>query len=104
MIIVIVCLRLTQQDDIDRFYISVRGMNSSRTVPNGWRITRQLSSNVEVPMVYLPASNMGDPKGTEGVGVKPEFAKLTSTSAAQEKCSSSVSQWTKVQGTGELQV
>jgi hypothetical protein len=90
MIIVIVCLRLTQQDDIDRFYTSVRGISSSTTAPNVWHISQQLSSNVEVPMVYLPASNVGETKGMEGVGTKPELAKLTSTSGAQEKCSSSV--------------
>jgi hypothetical protein len=89
MIIVIVCLRLTQQDDIDRFYTSMRVISSS-IAPNVWLITQQLSSNAEVPRVYLPTSNVGETKGIEGVGAKRELAKLTSISGAQEKCSSSV--------------
>jgi hypothetical protein len=62
MIFVVVCLGLTQQDDIERFYISIRGTSSSTAFSGDIHLTR------EPPPVVLdiPLSGAREAKRADG--------------------------------------
>jgi hypothetical protein len=81
MIIVVVCLRLTQQDEMKRFYISIHGLNTSDMVRSGLRITQGSIKNVEVPSDYSSANGVGELRGMEGSDATMELTKLDGISS-----------------------